>query len=138
LEEYYNFNVKKDFIAYMDFKIQQRYKKGEITARTRLNHNNTRDKLMDYCRTLTFDQITVLWLKDFKLHLTKKQKLKLNSAWSHLKDINAYLNLTNEEDNIPCVNPFANYFSNRQVRTDENYITLDELKWLYEDYNTYE
>src|SRR5690606_358520 len=96
LEEYYNFNVKKDFITYMDYKIQQRYKKGEITDRTRLNHQNTRNKLIEYCRTLTFDQITVLWIKDFKLHLTKKQKLKLNTAWTHLKDINAYLNLAKE------------------------------------------
>src|SRR5690606_20930073 len=82
-------------------------KKGEITDRTSLNHQNTRNKLMEYCRTLTFDEINILWLKGFKLHLLKKQKLKINTAWTHLKDINAYMNLAKEEDNIPCVNPFA-------------------------------
>src|SRR5690606_27407924 len=48
LEDYYNYNIKKDFIRYMDYKIQQRYKKGEITERTRLNHQNTRNKLVEY------------------------------------------------------------------------------------------
>lgn len=138
LEEYHNFNVKKDFISYMDYKIRQRYKKGEITKRTLLNHQNTRNKLRKYCRTLTFDQINALWLKDFKLHLTKKQKLKLNTAWTHLKDINAYMNLAKEEDNIPCVNPFANGFSNREVGTDVDAITLDELKRLHAYYNSEE
>src|SRR5690606_7442092 len=52
--------------------------------------------------------------------------------WSHLKDINAYLNLAKAEDNIPCVNPFANGFSNREVGTDVDAITLDELKGLHE------
>lgn len=132
LDEYYQFNLKKDFIAYTEFKISARYRKKEISLITKKNHTNTLNKLKKFSpRSLPFSSINVKWCREFENHLRKKLELKRSTVWTHMKDINTYLHLAESEDNVPVSNPFGNGYSCSPGETNIDALSTDQLKTLH-------
>lgn len=132
LEEYHLYNMKRDFVQYLEDKIKRRYRNKQIEFQTKKNHTNTYNKLLEFQKKpLTFESITVKWCRSFEAWLKKEQGLKINTVWSHMKDINTYLNLAKEEDNIPLTNPFKNGYSVKSKEGDTDALTLAELEALH-------
>ncbi len=133
LEEYHQFHLKRDFILYMESKIADRYKRKAIEAQTKKNHSNTLKKLQDFHpKELPFEAVTVKWCREFETHLRKKLGLAVNTVWTHMKDINSYLNFAKDEDEIPLKNPFQNGYSISSKESDVSALSVDELKILTE------
>lgn len=138
LHEYYNFNLKKDFKIYFESKITARYKRDGISVTTKKNHTNTLNKLKAFhTGELPFEKVTVKWCREFESHLSKKLSLAKNTVWSHMKDINTYLNMAKEEDNIPCANPFQNGYAYSAADRDIEALTKEELKELHDYYASF-
>jgi site-specific recombinase XerD len=137
LEEFYQFNLKKDFISYIEGKITYRYKRKEITLTTKKNHTNTLNKLKKFNpKSLPFSSLTVKWCRDFENYLRKTLELKRGTVWTHMKDINTYLNLAQTEDNIPLENPFTKGYSCTAGETEISALNLPQLKSLHEYYES--
>lgn len=133
LEEFHQYHLKRDFILYMESKINDRYRRKAIEAQTKKNHLNTLGKLKDFHpKELPFESVTVKWCRDFENHLRKKLGLSVNTVWTHMKDINSYLNFAKEEDNIPIKNPFQNGYSISSKAGDVSALSIEELKILTE------
>jgi site-specific recombinase XerD len=135
LEDYYQFNLKKDFYHYMDDKIKKRYRKKDISERTKKNHTNTLNKIRKFHpKALPFSVINVKWCRDFENYLRKTLELKRGTVWTHMKDINTYLNLADEEDNIPVDNPFTLGYNCSAGEVELNALSLAHLKVLTQYY----
>ncbi|ERM80185.1 hypothetical protein P872_14335 [Rhodonellum psychrophilum GCM71 = DSM 17998] len=60
LEEYYQFNLKKDYITYMESIIEKRYRKKDISETTKKNHTNTLKKIKSFHpKLLPFSAVNV-------------------------------------------------------------------------------
>jgi integrase/recombinase XerD len=137
LNEFYQFNLRKDFKSYMESKVKLRYRRKEISQQTKKNHLNTVEKLKaKYNGPVNFTDINVKWCRDFENHLRKGLKLKISTVWSHMKDINTYLNLAMVEDNIPVVNPFSNGYHYSPGKSEIDALSMEELKRLTEYYHS--
>lgn len=131
LEEFHQYHLKRDFILYMENKINDRYKRKQIEFQTKKNHTNTLKKLKDFQpKELPFESVNVKWCRDFETYLKKKLGLSVNTVWTHMKDINSYLNFAKDEDQIPIKNPFQNGYSISSKDSDVSALSLDELKIL--------
>ncbi len=108
LEEYYQFNLKKDFISYMEANIDKRYRKKDISEITKKNHTNTLKKIKFFNpKLLPFSAVNVKWCREFEIHLRKKLELKRSTVWTHMKDVNTYLNLAKDELRKPVTKLFV-------------------------------
>lgn len=133
LEEYYQYNLKRDFIQYMGFKLTSRYQKKQISEQTKKNHSNALNKVREFSpKGLAFESVTVKWCKNFENHLKVAKSLKINSVWAIMKDMNTYLNLATDEDNIPIKNPFGNGYSCPSKEGSVDAVTMAELKKLHQ------
>lgn len=135
LDEFNHFTLNRDFREYFLNKVTERYRKGRISEQTRKNHTNTHNKIIEFQkRPLAFSDVTVKWCRDFQDWLRKNKKLGVNTIWSHMKDVNTYLNLAHEEDGIPVTNPFVNGYSYQPKESDIKALTKDQLRTLTEYY----
>ncbi|UOQ66797.1 site-specific integrase [Hymenobacter volaticus] len=108
---------KKDFVAYMEAKISERFRKGKghregITDITRKNHTSTLNCLRKFRTSIPFYSINAKLVDDFHAYLLKHLK-GINTRWGRHKDIKAYLALA-RKDRVRFEDPYV-HFKNKSV-----------------------
>jgi len=102
LQEYHNPGSRKDFLQFLNIKIERRFELGEITRSTYIKHKGVWKKLSGFRKKIPFQIIDKLFLEDFDLwHLRKLrqevgEKLVNDGAGPRnnaSKIIRAYLNI---------------------------------------------
>lgn len=132
-KEYYNPLSKTNFISYYEAKMDQRYKEDDITWRTYLNHKNTLNKLKLFKQHIAFSELDTNFPIAFTKHLEKRCNIKkINTKWSHHKDIKSYLKLA-KKDKIFFVDPYED-FQNKSVEGSWKNIEREDILKLYNYY----
>jgi site-specific recombinase XerD len=84
-----NYSINTDFLAYMEWKIDQR--KRELEHGTRKHHRSVYKIFKEYCGSLPFSNIDNKILFDFKAHL-KRRGNNINTVGAKVKVLKTYLN----------------------------------------------
>ncbi|GAB3244090.1 site-specific integrase [Hymenobacter seoulensis] len=92
---------RNDFIAWMQAKIQERYRQGKgsrlgISENTRKNHLSTLHCLKKFRSAIPFDTIDSKFVDDFHSYLLKTVK-SVNTRWTRHRDVKTYLALAKKE-----------------------------------------
>ncbi|MBC6988582.1 tyrosine-type recombinase/integrase [Hymenobacter sp. BT491] len=112
LLDYYTEASKKDFVAYMEAKISERYRKGKghregISDNTRKNHTSTLNCLKKFRASIPFYSISPKLIDDFHAYLLKHVKA-INTRWTRHKDVKTYLALAKKE-RIRFEDPYVDF-----------------------------
>lgn len=129
---YNNYEVRRDFISYMERTINSR--RGDLGGGTVDSHMNTLKKLKDFRSSIAFYELDVNLLNDFNIFL-KKKKNNMNTRNKEFRNISIYVNLAIEDQGIKMENPFKKF---KKPRTTDRIIFLnkDEIKLFYDEFNS--
>jgi len=130
--EYKNPSRRIDFYAFADEIIKSR--KPDIANQTYKNITSSIKKMKEYRPRLSFSEITPEWLTEFARHLKTKVGNDQNTVYSMMKNLKALIN-TAIRYKIIDTSPFDQYQA-KKVQTDRVYLTRDELKTLWNLYNS--
>jgi integrase/recombinase XerD len=130
--EYKNPSRRIDFYAFADEIIKKR--KPDIANQTYKNITSSIKKMKEYQPRLSFSEITPEWLTEFARHLKTKVGNDQNTVYSMMKNLKALIN-TAIRYKIIDSSPFDQY-QTKKVQTDRVYLTRDELKILWNLYNS--
>ncbi|MDR6196135.1 site-specific integrase [Siphonobacter sp. SORGH_AS_0500] len=117
LHDYNQFEKRKDFLSYMEKKIEDRYRRKKISEGTKKSHVNTLIWLKLFKPVILFQDLNKKLIESFEgwlqrqhsrrdSHISEKP-LDRNTISNILKFTKAYINLA-IEDEIPITNPFGN------------------------------
>ena len=145
LREINNVASRADFLEYMNSRMKERFKRGQITACTLTKHVSTLNKLREFAGTrraahpgalvtLPFNQLNHKFAGDFNAWLKKYYKSNLNTCWSRHANIKAYLELA-RRDKISFDDPYE-YFVNTKVAGKWKALTLAELTFIEQHYES--
>lgn len=131
LELYHDYEKRKDFILYMEAKIQERYRNRQISLGTRNSHRNTLLWLKQFRPTIQFQELNKKFIEAFAAWLNKQdnrrskdfKKLDTNTIANVLKYVKAYIALA-IEDEVPIENPFKT----ARVKTEQDQKIIDHLR----------
>ncbi len=123
LSEFHEYEKRKDFLVFMEKKIEERYKRKKISYGTRQSHRNARIWLSKFKDKVTYMDLDKKFIEKFESFLHKQsnrrslnnEKLDPNTIANILKYIRAYINLA-IKDNVPLENPF----SKADVKTNQD------------------
>jgi len=128
IDELRNIDLRRDFLAYMEHKIADRFKYKEISNRTRLNNIGTLNRLKKFKTSIPFYTTDRKLLQRFKVHLSTRHKNDHATIWGRIKDIKTYLHLAMEEG-ISLNKDFENYV-NTPPAPSLTYLEEDEINRL--------
>ncbi|UOG77691.1 site-specific integrase (plasmid) [Hymenobacter tibetensis] len=144
LRQYNTTASGSDFLGYMETRIAERYKKGQIIENTRKSHTSTLRKLQEFARTLPsnksclrdgtkpvtipFNSFTHKFAGDFDAWLKKAHKSCTNTRSGRHRNVKAYLELA-RRDKITFDDPYA-YFVNTTVNGKWKALGEEELAAL--------
>lgn len=137
-EIYHNMEKRQSFIAYMDKRTRDRYRRGKISFGTYKSHRNALIWLKTFKNNVLFADLTVAFIEKFESYLSSQtvrrktptgNSLHPNTVANIMKYIKAYINLAIQKDKIPIENPFKS----SDVKTTQNvkevtYLTQDEVR----------
>lgn len=113
LREYQTAGSKADFITYMDARIEERFRRQQISPNTHKNHRSTLNKLREFRGRIPFNTLTYKFADDFESWLKQKVKCDTNTRWGRHKHVKTYLALA-KRDRIIFDDPYA-HFKNKTV-----------------------
>ncbi|OUJ69125.1 tyrosine-type recombinase/integrase [Hymenobacter crusticola] len=131
LRQYNSGASNTDFLTYMEARIAERFRRGQISENTRKGHTSTLRKLREFAGTLPFSSLTHKFSGDFDAWLKKRHKSCLNTRSGRHRNVKAYLELA-RRDKITFEDPYQ-YFVNSTVQGQWRALTPAELG-LLEDY----
>jgi integrase len=131
----YSYNTegsKKDFVAYMEHKIAERYRKGRshrdgISDITKKNHTSSLNALRQFRKEVPFFSLNTKFANDFDAFLRKRIK-SVNTIWGRHKDVKAYLSLA-RKDRIKFEDPYQD-FQNKSTPGQWKPLKLGEQQLL--------
>lgn len=151
LREYNTGASKEDFLAYMGARIEERYRRGQITENTYKGHQSTLNKLREFIAystrptrlgksidadlsagTLPFCNLTHRFSHDFDAWLKTIKKSCLNTRSGRHRNVKAYLELA-RRDKVTFENPYE-YFVNSTVQGQWRALSQAELTLLEHHY----
>ena len=151
LREYNTGASKEDFLVYMGARIEERYRRGQITQNTHKSHHSTLTKLREFVAyskrptrrgklvdvdvsesTLAFCNLTHKFSHDFDAWLKTVKKSCLNTRSGRHRNVKAYLELA-RRDKVTFEDPYA-YFVNSTVQGQWRALTPAELALLEQHY----
>lgn len=103
--------------------------KGKVTGSTLVKVNAVVGKMKEYCKQkpLTFEQITVRWLKEYEHHLRTEKKNKNNTVFANMKIIRRIINDAVRDRVIKLdENPFLHYKYSWE-KTIKNFCSEEEI-----------
>jgi integrase len=159
LREYNTGASREDFLKFMESRIAERYRRGQITELTRKSHQSTLNKLSEYVsysrrvtlglprrktlategteyQPLPFCNLNHRLSTDFDAWLTKEHGSCTNTRARRHRTVKAYLELA-RRDKITFENPYE-YFSNPTVDGKWFPLSAEELAMLEAHYLTLE
>lgn len=112
LYNYITEGSRNDFIAWMEAKINERYRKGKghrmgISETTKKNHTSTLNCLKKFSKSVPFDSLSTKWADDFHSYLLKTIK-GINTRWTRHRDVKTYLELARKE-RIKFEDPYEDF-----------------------------
>lgn len=153
LREYNTGASKEDFLVYMGTRIDEQYRRGQISQNMHKSHHSTLNKLREYvswCKrpirrvpgrlpvplpeidlaryTLPFGALTYKFSSDFDAYLKTEHESCLNTRPGRHRNVKTYLELA-RRDKISFENPYE-YFVNSTVEGKWKALTADELARL--------
>jgi integrase len=151
LREYNTGASKEDFLAYMSARIEERYRRSQISENTYKSHNSTLVKLREFVvyskrptrrgqvvdvdvseSTLAFCNLTHKFSHDFDAWLKTVKKSCLNTRSGRHRNVKAYLELA-RRDKVTFEDPYE-YFVNSTVAGQWRALTPAELALLEQHY----
>lgn len=151
LREYNTGASKEDFLTYMGTRIEERYRRGQITENTYKGHLSTLNKLREFVAystrptrlgkfvdvdlsagTLPFCNLTHRFSHDFDAWLKTIRKSCLNTRSGRHRNVKAYLELA-RRDKITFEDPYE-YFVNSTVQGQWRALSQAELTILEHHY----
>jgi integrase len=151
LREYNTGASKEDFLAYMGARIEERYRRGQITENTYKGHQSTLKKLREFVAysrrptrlgklddvdmaadTLPFCNLTHRFSHDFDAWLKTVKKSCLNTRSGRHRNVKAYLELA-RRDKVTFEDPYE-YFVNSTVQGQWRALSQAELALLEQHY----
>jgi len=129
-----NSDFRKDFLAFMKISIQERYKTGEITNRTKLNHTTTYNRLYDWAKSISFFSVDSKFLRGFAIQLERKIGNNDNTVWTRIKDVVTYLNLAKSEG--IRINPDYVNYKNVEGGSSLHFLETYEINKLVKLHNS--
>lgn len=155
LREYNSGASKEDFLVYMGARINERYRRGQITQNTYKSHHSTLNKLRQFAAagkrptrnktgkkraptpdvaaaTLPFCSLTHKFSHDFDAWLKAEHQSCLNTRSGRHRNVKAYLELA-RRDKITFEDPYE-YFVNSTVQGQWKPLTEAELARLEQHY----
>lgn len=127
-EELANIDRRRDFLVYMENKIEDRFRYKEISNRTRLNNIGTLNRLRKFKPSIPFHSTDKKLLQRFKAYLAAKYQNDDATIWGRIKDIKTYLHLA-IEDGISLNTDFEN-FTNTPPLPSLVYLEEEEINRL--------
>jgi integrase/recombinase XerD len=107
----------------------------EIEFTTLKTHTDVLNKLELYKSDLHFDEISEDFIKEYKIHLSKKLKNKESTIAKNMAVLKKYIRRAIKEGYIDT-NPFENMVIKRNIAGKFSYLTEEELNILIEKYNS--
>lgn len=157
LREYNTGASKEDFLLYMSTRIDERYRRGQITHNTWKSHHSTLTKLREFVAfskrptrnrtgkkrelsqeanpgesTLPFCTLTHRFSHDFDAWLKNERQSCLNTRSGRHRNVKAYLELA-RRDKITFEDPYE-FFVNSTVQGQWRALSEDELMRLEQHY----
>lgn len=154
LREYNTGASKEDFLVYMAGRIEERYRRGQISHSTYMKHHSTLNKLREFAAftkyprrnnlklhlpkidvstsTLPFCSLTHKFSHDFDAWLKIEHGSCLNTRSGRHRNVKAYLELA-RRDKMVFEDPYE-YFVNSTVQGQWRALSLAELALLEEHY----
>ncbi|GAB3232956.1 site-specific integrase [Hymenobacter seoulensis] len=149
LRQYNTAASGSDFLSYMEHRIAERGKRGQISESTRIKHVTTWRKLQEFARTLPlnkgclkdgtktpvlpFNAFSHKFAGDFDAWLKKVHKSCTNTRSGRHRNVKAYLELA-RRDKITFEDPYE-YFTNSTVEGKWKALPEEELAALEDYYN---
>jgi integrase len=145
VREYNSSASRADFLDFMETRIKERFKRGQISECTRMKHVSTLNKLREFAGlnrsghpgalpTLPFNALTHKFAGDFDAWLKKRYKSCVNTRSGRHRNVKAYLELA-RRDKVVFEDPYQ-YFVNSTVAGKWKALTLEELRLIEEHYAT--
>lgn len=139
MSDYQNNISKSNFIEYMENKLLQRKKDGEIEYITLKRHYCTLRKLKQFNKHLLFSDFNETWGNKFDAWMKKHVKSVLktqsqNTRWSHHKIVKTYMNLA-KRDNIKFIYPY-DFFTISPTKGNWLAIYEDDINTLWKHYKS--
>jgi integrase/recombinase XerD len=134
IDELQNIDRRKDFIAYMIYKINQRYKEKEISSKTKQNHMSTLHRFVLMQKSIPFYAVDAKLLKKFTRFLAAKYENEESTIWGRIKDLKTYLNYAQAEG--IAVNMDYENFSNPVPASRIIYLEEFQINNLMKLYNS--
>ncbi|WP_055562985.1 tyrosine-type recombinase/integrase [Hymenobacter sp. AT01-02] len=148
LRQYNTAASGSDFLSYMEHRIEERGRRGQITECTRIKHVTTWRKVVEFARTLPlnkaclkdgaripvlpFSSLNHKFAGDFDAWLKKVHKSCTNTRSGRHRNVKAYLELA-RRDKITFEDPYE-YFVNTTVAGKWKALQPDELAALEQYY----
>jgi integrase/recombinase XerD len=142
-KEYFEYEKRKDFIAYMEKKINERFYRKKIAESTRKSHKNALLWLRAFQKSISFNELTKKLIEKYETWLQAQsnkranddKKLDKNTIANLLKYVKAYINLA-IADGIAIENPFkkADVITNQDEKMIEHLLPQQVADLM----NTYE
>jgi len=134
LKEYNNYSSRKNFVAFMEETIKERYKRNKISHRTYLNHMNSLGKLKGFKNPLPYMEINSDLINDFSAWIKSKYGSKKNTIWTHVRDVFTYLGIAKKKG-IIMDEDYKEYHNSSQKGTRIS-LKVDEVKDLIKLYRS--
>ncbi|MCX2473584.1 tyrosine-type recombinase/integrase [Pedobacter sp. MC2016-05] len=124
---------RKDFIVYMELKLQERRKYKVIEDKTYVAGMGTVKRLRQFRNSLPFHGLTKEFFQGFAAFLKKKGNAP-GTVWTRLKDVKSYIHHA-EEDNFQVPNDYRK-FKSATFGSSLVYLEEDELTAMVDVYNS--
>lgn len=119
---------------YSYFKAYSRKHTREIELSTYLTHKNVISKLERYAPNLYFDDITEVFIKEYKMYLRKKLKNSESTINKNLAVIKKYVRAALKDGYMES-DPFSEIKIRRNIKGKFCFLTEDEIKKMIELYS---
>lgn len=134
LKEYSCTLNKSDFLEYMEVKINQRYRQGEIEESSRDNHLSSLRKLQLWKPSISFSELNNRTAQLFDSWMLRKTGAKsLNARWAVHKNFKTYLNQARKIDHIEFIHPY-DFFKAKNEVGRYNPLTKDQFLQFWDYY----
>jgi len=129
-----NMDMRKDFLSYMNLAIKERFDRGEIELRTKMNHTTTYNRLCEWVKKVPFYTLDSGFLLAFERHLRKKPiGNNDNTIWTRIKDVVTYLKRAQDEG--IAINVDYKKYCNREGGSSLVYLETFEINQLVKLHN---
>lgn len=128
LREYRTTGSKADFLAFMETRIEERFRRGSIKKTTWKNHRSTLNSLREFRKKIPFNSLTYRFADEYEAWLKRHNRGDVNTRWGRRKDVKTYLSEA-RKDRLTFEDPYK-YFKVQTGESSWKAMTLDELARL--------